>query len=54
MEKLEGWLTLLKLLFVYNVWVVPAGIENDVKERLLMTNQFLANVVTENAEEPEA
>ena len=43
--QLEGLITLPNSLFVYNVWVVLAGMGNAVKERLLSVGQCLANVV---------
>ena len=54
MQQLEGLITLSKSLFVYKVWIVPAGMENAVKERLLRADQCLANVVIGNAKEAEA
>ena len=31
MEQWEGLITLPKLLFLYNVWVVPAGMEAEAR-----------------------
>ena len=53
MQQLEGLITLPKSLFVYTIWVMPAGMENAVKERLLRADQCLANVIDGNAEEAE-
>ena len=54
MQQLEGLITLPNSLFMYNVWIVLAGIENSMKERLLRADQCLANIVVGNAEEAKA
>ena len=50
---MEGLITLPKSLFLYSVWVVPTGMENTMKERLLRADQCLASVVVGNAKAEE-
>ena len=47
-------MALPKSLFMYNVWVVSARIESNMKGRLLRAYQCLANVVVGNNKEAES